>query len=446
MIDTLAAPDSVEELSASELLRAAGGHQSAVWAGEVELLRCAAQWAVLHPAESIADVAATWLTGMFSEEAVAISGPGCPLIAEFAVAELGAVLHLSSTAAKKLIGDALELQHRLPKTWQRVTAGDCAPWRARLAAQATIHACPELSAEAAAWIDHQIAAQIGRISTARMERLIREAIERFRTVDADEDEIPDPHHATLETRTTAGKGTLVFHAAIEPADALDLDHALAHAAAALKAAGCEKPLKWRRAKALGDIARTYTSERLAEIQSGTVQEGAQRPAGPSARRLDLSLHLRPVVGPDGIGLDVISTLNSKHLIVLTEQIKDWCTDSLTEVRIRPVLDLNDEITSKSYTPSPRLRRQVLVRDKDCMFPWCTRNSLCCDLDHIHPFSACAPADSQTVSSNLVPLCRSHHRLKTHGRWKEVVLSPGTVLWTDPHGSQYRCDSAGTTAL
>jgi len=48
-----------------------------------------------------------------------------------------------------------------------------------------------------------------------------------------------------------------------------------------------------------------------------------------------------------------------------------------------------------------------------------------------------------VLCQLAPLCRSHHRLKTHGRWAYTTLKPGSYLWTSPHGYQYLRDHTGT---
>lgn len=45
-----------------------------------------------------------------------------------------------------------------------------------------------------------------------------------------------------------------------------------------------------------------------------------------------------------------------------------------------------------------------------------------------------------------PLCRHHHRLKTHTPWRYVRLDPTTYRWTDPHGLTYLRDRAGTRTL
>ena len=51
---------------------------------------------------------------------------------------------------------------------------------------------------------------------------------------------------------------------------------------------------------------------------------------------------------------------------------------------------------------------------------------------------------QTASDNLAPLCRRHHRLKTHARgWTYLALDPGSYLWHSPHGYQFLVDHTGT---
>jgi hypothetical protein len=46
-----------------------------------------------------------------------------------------------------------------------------------------------------------------------------------------------------------------------------------------------------------------------------------------------------------------------------------------------------------------------------------------------------------------PLCRQHHRLKTHGHagthWTYTMLDPGTYLWSSPHRMQFLRDKTGT---
>ena len=63
----------------------------------------------------------------------------------------------------------------------------------------------------------------------------------------------------------------------------------------------------------------------------------------------------------------------------------------------------------------------------------------CDNDHPVPFSQ----DGPTCSCQIAPLCRRHHRLKTHGGWRYLITEPGSYVWTSPHGYHYLRDHTGT---
>ncbi|HEU4547068.1 MAG TPA: hypothetical protein VFR88_12320, partial [Microlunatus sp.] len=92
----------VEDLTASDLLRAIRTSREIEHAEAARQLVLAAAWADLHPSESIHDAASFTVSGWEHEEPIA--GEGAPLVAEFCVAELGGVLGMSSTGAKRLIG------------------------------------------------------------------------------------------------------------------------------------------------------------------------------------------------------------------------------------------------------------------------------------------------------------------------------------------------------
>ena len=52
----------------------------------------------------------------------------------------------------------------------------------------------------------------------------------------------------------------------------------------------------------------------------------------------------------------------------------------------------------------------------------------------------------TCGCNLAPLCRKHHRAKTHTPWTYQRLGTGVYLWTTPHGRRYLRDTIGTREL
>lgn len=76
---------------------------------------------------------------------------------------------------------------------------------------------------------------------------------------------------------------------------------------------------------------------------------------------------------------------------------------------------------------PAHPEQAIVPHLTCEFPACTRPSRGCNLDHIIPWPF-----RPTATSNLTPLCRLHHRIKTTGGWTYRRLTPAPFEWTSPH--------------
>jgi 5-methylcytosine-specific restriction endonuclease McrA len=248
-------------------------------------------------------------------------------------------------------------------------------------------------------------------------------------------------------------GTMHLEADLDLADALDLDRALAHGAASLKALGSGESLEVRRSIALGELARTQTALDLAR-QDPTRTSGDDDGL-PAAREVVLHAHfdaaaewrdggVRTVFGPTG-------RLDEGRRLLLLEQVRSWCGDSRTSVTVRPVIDLNTPESTTSYQAPDRMREQIILRDRTCVFPWCTRSARGCDLDHVVEFDHSAEAEGRaqsgpTATWNLAPLCRRHHRLKTFTAWTYRMVGPGAFVWTSPHGHRYRRDQSGTSSV
>ena len=151
-----------------------------------------------------------------------------------------------------------------------------------------------------------------------------------------------------------------------------------------------------------------------------------------------------VFGPTG-------RLEEGQRLVLLDQLRSWCADSRTRITIKPVIDLTHELSAPGYAIPDRIREHVTLRDRTCVFPWCTRPARGCDVDHIKPYDHDADAEDRpqpgpTNTSNLAALCRFHHRLKTRTLWRYDMIEPGVFLWTSPHGHRFRRDHSGSTAL
>jgi hypothetical protein len=472
MIEQLAAGarEVVDDPSASELLASIKASRDLEHAEAARQLVLAAQWADLHPPESIHDAASFSVPGCEHEEPIA--GEGAPLVAEFCVAELGTVLGVSPTAAKKLIGHAIELRHRLPRLWGQVHAGAVPAWRARAVAEATIHSSPALTREAAGFVDAQVAAVAGRIGPAQLDRLVAETIKRYDLAVTDPTADPedgwqhvDPRHVTVDTDDVHYAGTLHLEADLDIADALDLDRAVAHHAATQKALGSQLSLDARRAKALGDLARTQTALDLA-FQDGAGKGGGVEPRTstttsdadaddqphlPAARQVVIHAHFDATLSGDTTVFGPTGRMENGQRLVLLDQVQSWCADTRTKVTIKPVIDLNAQLTAQGYDIPDRIREQIQLRDRTCVYPWCTRPARACDIDHVIEYDHDADAEGRpqpgpTATWNLAALCRFHHRLKTHSPWNYRMVEPGVFEWTSPHGHRYRRDHTGTTAL
>jgi hypothetical protein len=458
MIDGLAAGARVVagDLSPAEVLSAIRDRKTAGDRAAADQLVLAAAWADLHPPESIHDAASFTVPGCEHEEPIA--GEGAPLVAEFCVAELGTTLGITTTAAKKLIGHALELRHRLPRLWEQVHAGQVPAWRARAVADTTIHTSPALTVEAAGFVDAQVAAVAGRIGQAQLDRLVVETIKRYDLATADPSADPedgwqhvDPRHVTVNTDDVHYAGTLHLEADLDLADALDLDRAVAHHAATQKALGSELSLDARRAKALGDLARTQTALDLAFQDGGVEETDDDQPNLPAAREVVIHAHFDASMSGEQTVFGPTGRMENGQRLLLLDQVRSWCADSRTKITVKPVIDLNAQLTAQGYEIPDRIREQVQLRDRTCVFPRCTRPARACDIDHVIAYDHDAEAEGRpqpgpTATWNLACLCRFHHRLKTHSAWRYETTAPGVFEWTSPHGLRYRRDHTGTTDL
>ena len=245
----------------------------------------------------------------------------------------------------------------------------------------------------------------------------------------------DLRHFTIDHQQVSFHGTSQVTGELDLADALDLDAAIATTAHELLTLGSTDSVDVRRSIAAGQIARHQLTLDLATASDEATATTTGR--RPKPRQVVLHVHLSEAA-ITGTGLELARVENQRR-IVTTEQIRNWCANPDTEVVVKPVIDLNEHIHVESFEIPERLREQVLLRDHTCVFPWCTRSARKTDADHVIPYAA----GGTTSSDNIAPLCRRHHRLKTHSSWTYTMLEPGSFLWSSPHGYQFLRDHHGT---
>ncbi|WP_134766157.1 DUF222 domain-containing protein [Nocardioides sp. 1609] len=399
----MAAPTATQDADPALVAVRASDH--AAREAEVARLVAVLDWAAGHTTEADPH------TVTFGERALALGGAGCPAVEEFAAHDLAAALGLSTESGLKYLARALELRHRLPRLWAAVLAGRLAVWKAGRIADATMR----LPLDGAGYVDQRLAQAVRSITVTQLDRLVEEAVARHAPHELAR--VKDDRHVWVDLDRPSIEGHVRLDGLLSVPDALDLEQALQAGADTLADAGCHLPLDVRRSIALGDLAR---GDRPLDLTSQ------------SSRPLVVHLHHD---SPD------VARCGTTRTPLTVETIRSWCAASATVV-VKPVIDLHDHVHVDAYEAPDRLREQIELRDLTCVFPHCRRTATRCDLDHITPHAH----GGTTSSDNLAPLCRRHHRAKTHSRWTYTTTEPGTYHWTAPSGLTYRRDHHGTTPL
>ena len=196
--------------------------------------------------------------------------------------------------------------------------------------------------------------------------------------------------------------------------------------------GSTETLDVRRAQAVGDLARRQPTLDL-DHAADTGESGIARAA---TRTVVLHVHLSeaeigghyPVARVDNAG---------GVRLVTAQQVRERRRPE-TRVVVRPVLDLADHISVDAYEVPDVMAERARAARPTCVFPRCSRTARRCHLDHGVPWP-----HGPTADDNLAPLCRLHHRLKTHGGWIYTRLDETSLLWRSPHGLRFLRDHTGT---
>ncbi|MBI4901732.1 MAG: HNH endonuclease [Actinobacteria bacterium] len=463
---------TLEAPSTSRVLERATAALAARRRAEVEVLDSVLTWAHAHVVTTQDEAAGwrsdsistpgTYAAALFGEKAVPIAGTGAPLVAEFCVYELAAALDLSHEATLALLGDVLDLAHRLPRLWALVRSQRVPVHTGREAARQS----RDLSVDAAAHADRLLVWQPRRLNPHRVGALVHEA-----RLYADPDRAIADHDAALETRKVevrydrGAPGTGEVFMVLDEADTLAFDHTVSVMAATSGTLGHPGSLDVRRAHAVGLLADPQAALDL--LAAADVADSA-RPVDPDDDPAvcvaeDLA-HERanPFRRPaEGSGGEVVLVFHvtDRHLLdhsgdragvahspklgpVLVGRLRSWLLTAGT-VTIKPVVDLDPAAHPPvdRHDPPAQMAAAVRFRDPTCVYPRCGRPSEACDLDHIDPY---VPVDDggppgQTSLANLAPLCRKHHRAKTFGDFTYRRLDDGSYEWTLPTGIRVTTD-------
>ncbi|MDH2414987.1 hypothetical protein [Nocardioides sp. CER19] len=420
--------DELVELPEGAFLDEASSVETTCRRHELQKLRMAYVWAVRHPKERLDPREIEWPG---REQAKRYGGPGTPLVGEFAAASLGARLGLSPAAARVLMGDALDLVHRMPLLWARVDALEVKASYARFVTKR----CRELTAEQARSVDRRVVESAdGRISWSRFEALVEAAVVAS---DLDAAREAEQHAAktTFAKRTRAdrhGMATFVIRADAATIEVIDQTVAAV-------------------AKRLDDSAGETVDQRrvsavllLARGRDGLDEQGEAAPVDVAGLLPTVTLFVhayRGTLDAPGEGIVRIQRPDGTDHAVT----EDWLRRFLgprARFAVQPVLDIEGQAPVDAYEIPDRHRRAVRLMTPADTFPFASCRSGRMQVDHTIAWDEHGPS----AIGNYGPMTTFHHRLKTHAGWQVQQPFPGIFVWRDPHGQAYLVDHTGTRAL
>lgn len=460
---TLPHPE-VDDLSPRALLEAASVGLRARRAAEVEELRVAAQWAVLHgePADE-------------HDPMVQPGGEGTPALRELCLPELAMAREEHALTTRARVADVLDLQHRLPATWARVVALACEPWVARKVAVVS----RDLPFDRVGVVDRAVAAALPGHAPSTVIQ-----VAQAKVIEAD----PEAHAARREVerhrrfvslsrcdefgyrhviaRVTAGDAVWVDAMVDRVADILALTRGQDHNREELRSLA----FGWlaRPADLLRLLLEHTESHDPTEASDSTLADPPDRddPAGrPVWAPADLealverlaSMSTRQLAALRGRGVVFVHVtdraLAGQAGVARVEGQGPMLVQGLGEllghadVRLQPVLDLRRMPRVDAYEHPERLKDQVWAASGGDVFPYAPRTATraAVDFDHCTPYRPHGPP-GQTGGHNSGPLRRRHHRWKTLGGYRVRQAGTARYLWQTPHGLALLVDGRGTHRL
>ena len=302
----------------------------------------------------------------------------------FAAEELGAVLHQPGQAVQMRLAEARRVRGRMPATWLAHLRGEIDGWKVRLIASTVGSLCEpdsmvQLDAKVVAYASTHTATQtkawlrrfVARVEPDRLQTRTRRALsDRQVWVDHQDD------------------GLSWVHASMTTSDAVRIDQSLTHQAKLLPAD--DRTLDNKRADLLADLL-------IGRDGTGTVRAGA------------IIAVKVPITTLAGVSDEPGESFDGQFALP-ADLVRDLARESGTlfyRLLTDPLGRILDVAELGRY-PSADLRVAVNVRDGTCRVPTCSRPAMECDLDHEEPHPR-----GPTSGDNLRPLCRKHHRMKTH---------------------------------
>lgn len=368
---------------------------------------------------------------------VAFGGQGTPAVVDVSVGEFAIARRSTVHSTHSLIADALDLAHRLPRTWTMVRALELEAWVARRVARRS----RRLPADVAAILDGIVADAAG-VAPGRMLDLVEAKLIELTPEDHQLDEARTRQAQGVwfsAPKTIEGDPTETGHrhlfARLATADAIWLDATVDRVADLLARRPDHQQTAHEqlRALALGLLGRPTE---LAALLGADVDAGTLRP--------DATVYVH--LTPDHLDDD------NAGLVARVEEHGPVMVDALARllgharITLKPVIDLNSGASHNAYEHPATVRERSRLRMLHDAFPHSASMTVVVDQDHVEPYvhDPTGPP-GQTGDHNTQPLTRRHHRIKTHTGMTVRQVGPARYVWSTPQGLHRIVSQHGTVS-
>jgi hypothetical protein len=368
-------------------------------------------------------------------------------VSEFFPDELALVLNCSRASATQLWERSTTLRRRLPATWAALADGALDWPRARTIAAELGWPARETPDDVLSAVEAEVLPQATGLSITRLRALVRTELIRVDPSAADRRRKKAEREADVTVRGL-GDGMGELRATMPLPEAVETRAVADAHARALKQAGDERPIGQVRSAVLHALMTRPWEERPAvsahvEVVAALDTLESAAAGAPGAGREPVLVDGEAVTAaqarqllerldalcPGGLQAPTEGTLS----LAITDaggRLLAAVTRRELESAVRRGDGLGPPPSVPRYEPSPAQRRFARTRDRTCRHPGCGNRAGWADLDHV-----LAHADGgATDCANLCCLCRRHHRLKTHARgWQHVMTCDGVLMVTTPSG-------------
>ena len=336
---------------------------------------------------------------------------------EYAAAEIRAALHLTRRSADAELSFALDLQRRLPQVFESLDSGNIDVRRAKVFDRYTI----DLPIATARTIVGVVLPDAPNLTTGQLGA----HLERLR-MEVEPDEAQERYEHALDERRVVMEptpaGTANLHAFDLPPDrASAVMKRLNRAARGLRNGGDQRSMDQLRTDVFLDLCTGGTAE------------------SPSEGSIDICVDLETLLALNddsgelaGYG-PVIADITRK---VAERQVDGIWRYTVTDPDTgRPLA-----AGTTRRRPTAVQHREVVARNRTCIFPGCRMPARDCDLDHRIPWVE----GGRTRTEDLGPLCRHDHGIRHAARWTYKILPNGEIEWASRLDHIYR--TAGSSGL